>query len=58
MFDGGTSESYYLGLVESKVTHRPMSHMMDEMDTEYRRPKEQWWLALRPVMRAVADAAV
>lgn len=58
VFDGGTSESYYLGLVESKVTHRPMSHMMDEMDTEYRRPKEQWWLALRPVMRAVADAAV
>ena len=57
-FASGTSESHYLGLVESRVTHRPMSHMMEEMDTEYRRPKDQWWLALRPVMKAVADAAV
>lgn len=57
-FATGVEQSYYLGLVESKVAHREMSHMMAEMDTEYRRPKEQWWLALRPVMQAVADAAV
>jgi 6-phosphofructokinase 1 len=35
-----------------------MSQMTAEMDLRYRRPKEQWWLALRPVMKAVADAAV
>ncbi|MGC3994822.1 MAG: 6-phosphofructokinase [Propionicimonas sp.] len=54
----GTSESFYLGLVQSKVTAFPMDQMMAEMDLRYRRPKEQWWLALRPVLKAVSDAAV
>jgi 6-phosphofructokinase 1 len=31
---------------------------MAEMDLTFRRPKDQWWLALRPVMKAVADAAI
>ncbi len=57
-FAAGTSESSYLGLVKSKVTAFPVAQMMAEMDVRYRRPKDQWWLALRPVMKAVADAAV
>lgn len=57
-FETGTPQSSYLGLVEAKVTARPLERMMDEMDAQYRRPKDQWWLALRPVMKAVADAAV
>ncbi len=57
-FASGTNESFYLGLVESKVTARPLERMMDEMDAQFRRPKQQWWLALRPVMQAVADATV
>ncbi|HQD97637.1 MAG TPA: 6-phosphofructokinase, partial [Propionicimonas sp.] len=55
-FTAGTRNSWYLGLVQSKVTSFPMTHMMDEMDKRYNRPKEQWWLALRPVLKAVADA--
>lgn len=55
-FAAGGTDSFYLGLVESKVTARPLGQMADEMDAEFRRPKEQWWLALRPVMKAVADA--
>ncbi|HSK34110.1 MAG TPA: 6-phosphofructokinase, partial [Propionicimonas sp.] len=57
-FTAGTTDSFYLGLVKSKVTALPMAEMMAEMDLTFRRPKDQWWLALRPVMRAVADAAV
>jgi 6-phosphofructokinase 1 len=57
-FTAGTSDSFYLGLVKSKVTAHPMAEMMAEMDLTFRRPKDQWWLALRPVMKAVADAAV
>ena len=57
-FVAGTSESSYLGLVQSKVTAFPMGQMMTEMDLQYRRPKDQWWLALRPVMQAVAVPAV
>jgi 6-phosphofructokinase 1 len=57
-FTAGTTDSFYLGLVKSKVTAHPMAEMMAEMDLTFRRPKDQWWLALRPVMKAVADAAV
>ena len=57
-FAAGTSESHYLGLVKSKVTAFPVAQMMAEMDVRYRRPKEQWWLELQAVLRAVADAAV
>ncbi|MGV8907749.1 MAG: 6-phosphofructokinase [Propionicimonas sp.] len=57
-FAAGTRESHYLGLVKSQVTARPMGDMMAEMDPTHRRPKDQWWLALRPVMKAVADATL
>ncbi len=57
-FASGTRDSFYLGLVESKVTAHPMERMMEEMDAHLRRPKNQWWLELRPVMKAVADATV
>ena len=57
-FAAGSSESHYLGLVKSKVTAFPVAQMMAEMDVRYRRPKEQWWLELQSVLRAVADAAV
>jgi 6-phosphofructokinase 1 len=52
----GTDESYYVGLVESKVTSSPMSQMMAEMDRDFRRPKKQWWMELREVVSAVSDA--
>ena len=55
-FTAGTRNSWYLCLEQSKVTSFPMEHMLDEMDLRYNRPKEQWWLALRPVLKAVADA--
>lgn len=51
----GTTDSFYIGLVESKVRNSPMSHMMDEMDPNFRRPKKQWWMQLRPVISAVSD---
>jgi 6-phosphofructokinase 1 len=54
-FNLGTSNSYYLGLVQAKVSAVPMEQMMTEMDLRLHRPKNQWWLALRPVLRAVAD---
>ncbi len=55
-FDAGTATSSYIGLVQSKVSSFPMEQMTAEMDLRVHRPKEQWWLALRQVLRAVADA--
>ena len=57
-FADGTSESHYLGLVQSRVEVRPLERMAEEMDPTYRRPLQQWWLDLRPVLKAVADAAI
>lgn len=52
--DDGSTEGYYVGLVESRVTAQPIDGMMREMDREFRRPKKQWWLGLRDVVRAVS----
>ena len=57
-FSVGSTDSFYVGLVEAKVRNSPMAHMAEEMDLKWRRPKKQWWLALRPVIKAVSDAAI
>ena len=57
-FAQGTTDSFYVGLVEAKVRNSPMAYMADEMDLTFRRPKKQWWMALRPVVRAVSDAVI
>lgn len=57
-FETGSRESHYLGLVKSKVTSVPLRQLADEMDLIHRRPRDQWWLGLRPVLRAVADQEV
>ena len=53
-FASGTAEGHYLGMVKSKVQSAPLSDLMQHMDRDFRRPKEQWWLALRKVVQAVS----
>ena len=50
----GTAEGAFIGLVEGKVTTFPIKQMPDMVDWTFRRPREQWWLELRPVVRAMA----
>ncbi|GAB3622992.1 6-phosphofructokinase [Mariniluteicoccus endophyticus] len=47
--------SFHVGLVEGRVQSRGMDRMFDDADTVVRRPRNQWWMDLRPVMRAVAE---
>ncbi|MBL8251318.1 MAG: 6-phosphofructokinase [Candidatus Competibacter sp.] len=49
-----SAESAFIGLSEGKVTLFPLKQMADMVDWAYRRPKEQWWLELRPIVRALA----
>ena len=56
--EAGTSEGYTVGLVQSKMALTPLAHLNEVMDLRFRRPKVQWWMSLRPVVRAVADAAM
>ncbi len=56
--DRGSAEGVFIGLVEGKVTVFPLSRMSEMVDWTYRRPKEQWWLELRPVVQAMAQSTV
>ncbi|MBK8120546.1 MAG: 6-phosphofructokinase [Sulfuritalea sp.] len=53
----GSATGAYIGLVEGKVTISPLKQMLDVVDLDHRRPLEQWWLDLRPVMQAMARPA-
>jgi 6-phosphofructokinase 1 len=50
----GSTEGAFIGLIDGKVTAIPISRMTEMVDWTYRRPKEQWWLGLRPVVQAMA----
>lgn len=54
-FESGGCEGYYLGVTESSVRAQPLSGMMAQMDPQFRRPKHQWWLGLRPIVEAVSS---
>ncbi len=49
-------ESACAGLVEGKIVFRPLDEIPKLMDKEKRRPRDQWWLSLRPVARILAQA--
>ena len=44
---------WYVGLQASQIVCSPLAHMMDSVDRLHRRPRQQWWMGLRPVMQAV-----
>ena len=52
----GTSQSASVGLVRSRVRFTDFEDMMRMMDLETDRPKQQWWMELRPIMRILAQA--
>jgi len=51
----GSDDGAYVGLVRARIETSPLSRLNDDMDLAFRRPRHQWWMALRPVLQAVAD---
>ena len=51
----GGREAQLVGLVAGRVQATPMARMLELMDMAHRRPRDQWWLDLRPVVRAVSE---
>lgn len=51
----GARGAHYVGLVEGTVTQSPIASMREESDLVHRRPRHQWWLALRPVLAAMSS---
>ncbi len=52
-----TTESAFIGLSEGKVTLFPLKQMGEMVDWTSRRPKDQWWLELRPIAQSLAQTA-
>lgn len=56
-FDAGTSEGWYIGVEGARVHQHRLSQMSDHIDPQFRRPLDQWWMALRSVGQAVSATA-
>ena len=54
-FAAGSARSFYQGLSDGAIERFGIEHLNDDIDAAFHRPREQWWLALRPVLRAVAE---
>ncbi len=51
----GSAAGMFAGLSEGKLTTFPLKQLPDMADLTHRRPLEQWWMKLRPVLRALAE---
>jgi 6-phosphofructokinase 1 len=50
-----TAGAFAIGLEEGKVSFLDLARLPELSDVELQRAKEQWWLELRPVARALAQ---
>lgn len=53
-FAQNTAGALYVGQIGSAIDARPVDRMFDDLDIENRRPFNQWWMDLRPVLEAVS----
>lgn len=51
----GTAAAAFIGLTNGRVRVFDLGELPHMIDVTYRRPKEQWWLQLAPIARALAQ---
>lgn len=51
----GAAGGAFIGFVGGQVTIFPLKQMPEMIDAANRRPSEQWWLELRPIVHAMAQ---
>lgn len=56
-FESGDHDALYIGSEEGYLATKDITGMNEHVDRDKRRPKEQWWLDLRPVVKVVSDPA-
>ncbi len=54
MLDEGEHDAIYVGMHSNELEGEPVSDMGHEVDMEKRRPRDQWWLALLPIVEVVS----
>ena len=53
--DRGTAAAAFIGFVNGKVRVFDLGELPHMVDAAFRRPKDQWWLELAPIARALAQ---
>lgn len=51
----GGKEVNYIGLTGGKIQYHPFEDFPRVIDAEHQRPKDQWWLSMRPIARLLAQ---
>ncbi|NLI18149.1 MAG: 6-phosphofructokinase [Actinomycetales bacterium] len=50
---GGHAASY-IGFSSSYIGTKPLEQMLDDVEEEFRRPRDQWWLAFEPIHQSLS----
>lgn len=54
-FESRKHKAFYVGVTSERgMSARPLAQMMDEVDPEFRRPLDEWWLEYKAVAQAVS----
>ncbi len=53
-FGAGRRDAVYIGMTGNAIETRTIDHITEDFDPVVRRPRDQWWLGLRPVLSAVS----
>ncbi len=53
--ESATTDSAFIGVREGKVTVTPIDELPRLMDMQNERPRDQWWRALAPIARLLAQ---
>jgi 6-phosphofructokinase 1 len=53
--DKGSTRNAFIGLQDGKIQFHDMRDFERMVEGEYQRPREQWWLALRPIASLLAQ---
>ena len=48
-------DSAFIGLQEKEIKFHPLEDFLRLSDKEHQRPREQWWLSLRPILSTLAQ---
>ena len=50
----GGDRASYIGFSSNYIGSHDLERMPEEVDEEFRRPKDQWWLAFEPIHQTVS----
>ncbi len=53
--EGGTDAALAIGVADGKVEFSELEGLRRKVDSENQRPKHQWWMAVRPIARLLAQ---